>query len=151
MKPVLDPLEVLLDLPSRDPQNDGAAVRAHARIRRAAQLLEDVSHLLHRQWIICLDGGVTRHRGRNFSQRLLDARAAIEAFEIAGKGTNRRFAFGRIERRWKSRQPDAIAAELFDLQTELLERRGVGYERLPFGWRHLDQHRRQQPLALERT
>ena len=41
-----DPLEVLFDLAPRDSQHHRPTMRAHGRVRRRAQFLEDVRHLL---------------------------------------------------------------------------------------------------------
>ena len=73
-----DALEVLLDLPSREPQHDRPAVRADARVGRPAQLGEDVAHLLERQRIVRLHRGMAGHRRGDAAQRVLDAGAGLD-------------------------------------------------------------------------
>ena len=62
------PLEALLDLPSRQSEHHRPAVRADRRVRGAAQFVEQVLHLLARERIVRLDGGVARHRCGHPSQ-----------------------------------------------------------------------------------
>ena len=64
------PLEVLFDLAPRQPQHHRPAVRADRRICRAAQLVENVEHLLVSQRIVGLDGGMAGGRGGNLPQRV---------------------------------------------------------------------------------
>src|SRR4051795_11349366 len=91
------------------------------------------------------------HRRGNSAERLFYAGPAIESFEIARQRPNRCFTFSRIEHGWKRREAHAVTAELFDLESELLERRGVRDEGLSLGRRQVDEQRRQKPLAFERT
>src|SRR5687768_9680402 len=86
---------VRLDLAPRGAVSDRAAVRAHTRVRRPAQLLEDVTHLLHGERIVCLDGGVAGHRRGNLPESILDARAAVQPLDVLGQG-----AHGSLALRW---------------------------------------------------
>src|SRR4051812_49940778 len=90
------------------------------------------------------------HRRGNSAERLFYAGPAIEPFKIARKRSNRGFTCGGIEHRWKRGEAYAVAAELLDLNSELLERRGVRNEGLSLGRRQIDEQRRQKPLAFER-
>jgi hypothetical protein len=60
-----DALKALLDFAPRDAEQHRPAVRAHRGMRRLAQLVKQVPHLLHRERIVRLDGRVARHRRRD--------------------------------------------------------------------------------------
>ena len=59
----LNAIKTLFNFASRDPEHDRTAVRAHRRVRRGAQLFEDVMHLVERERIVGLHRRMTR-RGR---------------------------------------------------------------------------------------
>ena len=92
---------------------------------------------------------MTRHRRRDPAQRILDAGAAVEPFEIIGERADRGFALGGLEQCRNRGQPKAVSSELLDLDPEPLERGRVGGQRLALRRRQLDHDRREQPLALE--
>src|SRR5689334_14430088 len=78
-------LEVSFDLPSRQAQQHRAAVGADGGIRRAPELGKQELHLLQRQRIVRLDGGVTGHGRGDAAQGFFDASAAIEPLQILGE------------------------------------------------------------------
>ena len=126
-----DALEVLLDLAPRQPQHHRPAVRADGRIRRRAQLVEDVRHLLVGQRVVRLHRRMARRRRGDALQRLLHLRAAIEPFEILGQRAQRL----RRSPRSSSSAGTAVtlivvAAERLDLEAEALELGGATDQRL---------------------
>src|SRR5688500_7157463 len=68
----LDPVEVLLYFSAGDAKHDRPPMRADGGICRGAQFLEDMMHLLERQRIVRLHGGVARGSGGNLLERVLD-------------------------------------------------------------------------------
>ena len=53
-------------------------------------------HLLERQRIVRLDGGMTGSGRGDLFQRVFDPQAAIQSFQILGKSPESRVAFVRI-------------------------------------------------------
>lgn len=49
-------------------------------MRRLTQLLEDVDHLLHRQWVVCFHRGVAGHAGGNTTMTVDDPAQAVGEF-----------------------------------------------------------------------
>ena len=84
-----DPLKVLLDLAAREAQHHRPAVGTDRRIGGPAQLVEDVRHLLVCQRVVRLHRRVARHGRGDALDRVVDARAAVEPFEILGQRAQR--------------------------------------------------------------
>src|SRR5688572_646068 len=144
-----DALEVLFDLAPRQPQHHRPAVGADRGVRGAPQLVEDVRHLLVRQRIVRLHRRMAGHRRRDALDRVVHLGAAIESFQVLGQRPNRRIALLPAQHHRVRRDPQQVAAELFELETESLEIGGMRRERLARGRRQLHEQRFQQALALE--
>src|SRR4026207_413991 len=70
---VLDPFEAPFDLTPCQPQHDRPPMGAHRRVGCPPQFIEQILHLLPRERIVRLDGGVTGHRRGDPAKRVVDA------------------------------------------------------------------------------
>src|SRR5215208_3146846 len=142
-------LKVLFDFAPAETQHHRPAMRTDRRVRRPPQFVEDVGHLLRRQWIVGFHRRMTRHRRGDLFDRIVYGGRIPPGFEILGQRTQHSRTFFAPEQRRKCRYPHRLAAELFDIKPETFELSDMRCQGLTAARRQLEDHRFEQPLALQ--